>query len=199
MSRKTRRDLRPEELELWSKVKQTAEPLHTAKATSQTSTLAMTSTPKSPVAPSGPLFPSKSVTPTPSTSVFRAPDIRDELAGRPVEMDRQAYRKMTRGKLKPEARLDLHGMTLSEAHPELNRFIRQAHSTGKRLVLVITGKGKYRDEGGPIPTRTGVLKHQVPQWLQQSGLQGLVLQVTSASQNYGGSGAYFVYLRRHRK
>jgi hypothetical protein len=62
---------------------------------------------------------------------------------------------MTRGKLHPEARIDLHGMTLAEAHPELIRFILNAQSQGLRLVLVITGKGKRRDDTGPIPQRVG--------------------------------------------
>ncbi|MEL6980987.1 MAG: Smr/MutS family protein, partial [Actinomycetota bacterium] len=44
-------------------------------------------------------------------------------------------------------------------------FILSAQAQGKRLVLIVTGMGKDRDEGGPIPVRLGVLRHQVPQWL----------------------------------
>jgi DNA-nicking Smr family endonuclease len=113
-------------------------------------------------------------------------------------MDRKAHRKLTRGKLSPEARIDLHGMTLAAAHPALMRFIADAHARGLRLVLVITGKGKERDEFGPIPTRTGVLKHQVPQWLTAGALRTLVLQVTEAHRTHGGAGAYYVYLRRRK-
>jgi DNA-nicking Smr family endonuclease len=103
---------------------------------------------------------------------------------------------MTRGKLQPEARIDLHGMTLAEAHPELIRFILNAHAQGLRLVLVITGKGKRRDDLGPIPNRIGALRHQVPGWLHLPPLGPSVLQVTEAHQRHGGSGAYYVYLRR---
>ncbi|MEO0932076.1 MAG: Smr/MutS family protein, partial [Pseudomonadota bacterium] len=120
------------------------------------------------------------------------------LTGAPVNMDRKSFGKMKRGKLKPEARLDLHGMTLAEAHPALVSFILGSQSMGRRLVLVITGKGKDRDEGGPIPTRLGVLRHQVPQWLALSPLAGVVLQVTPAHLKHGGHGAYYVYLRRNR-
>jgi DNA-nicking Smr family endonuclease len=80
-------------------------------------------------------------------------------------MDAGTHAKMTRGKLHPEARIDLHGLTLAEAHPELIRFILNAQSQGLRLVLVITGKGKRRDDTGPIPQRVGALRHQVPHWL----------------------------------
>ena len=125
-----------------------------------------------------------------------APDAGEAL-GRP-RMDRKQHGRVTRGKLEPEARLDLHGMTLSAAHPALNRFILDAHAAGKRLVLVITGKGKDRDDGGPIPTRIGVLRHQVPGWLRSGSLAGVVLDIATAHRKHGGSGAYYVYLRRQR-
>ncbi|MEL6681668.1 MAG: Smr/MutS family protein [Pseudomonadota bacterium] len=126
------------------------------------------------------------------------PGIADRLDGAPVNMDRKSFGKMKQGKLTPEARLDLHGMTLSEAHPALMSFVLGSQSMGRRLVLVITGKGKDRDEGGPIPTRLGVLRHQVPQWLALPPLAGAVLQVTPAHLKHGGHGAYYVYLRRSR-
>ncbi|MFB1023785.1 MAG: Smr/MutS family protein, partial [Octadecabacter sp.] len=101
-------------------------------------------------------------------------------------------------KLKPEARVDLHGMTVAQAHPVLTGFILRSAGAGHRLVLVITGKGKHRDDGGPIPTRFGVLRHQVPQWLAMAPLGGLVMQITESHIRHGGQGAYYVYLRRTR-
>lgn len=127
-----------------------------------------------------------------------APSITDQLRATPVLMDKKAFGRMVKGKLKPEGRIDLHGMTLDRAHPALSRFIMQAHRDGKRLVLVITGKGRVRDDGGPIPVRQGVLRHQVPQWLSMPPLSGVVLQVSQSHQSHGGAGAYYVYLRRHR-
>jgi DNA-nicking Smr family endonuclease len=124
--------------------------------------------------------------------------LADQISGAPVQMDKKRFGQMTRGKLKPEARLDLHGMTMDRAHPALVRFILGAHAADKRLVLVITGKGKDRDEGGPIPVRTGVLRHQVPQWLTLHPLSPLILQVTQAHLKHGGEGAYYVYLKRKR-
>ncbi|MEJ6396609.1 Smr/MutS family protein [Yoonia sp. 208BN28-4] len=126
------------------------------------------------------------------------PGVGQRLATAPVQMDAKSYGKMTRGKIKPEGRIDLHGMTVSEAHPELVGFILNAFAAGKRLVLVITGKGKDRDDGGPIPVRQGVLRHQVPQWMALPPLKGVILQVTPAHFRHGGHGAYYVYLRRAR-
>lgn len=126
------------------------------------------------------------------------PRVREQVAADPVSMDQKTFGRLKRGKLKPEGKLDLHGMTLDQAHPALTRFILSAHSSGKRLVLIVTGKGKHRDDGGPIPTRMGVLRHNVPAWLGQAPLAQAVLQVTEAHLRHGGGGAYYVYLRRQR-
>lgn len=127
-----------------------------------------------------------------------APSVSERLAHAPVRMDHGTHKKMLRGKLKPEARIDLHGMTLAQAHPALTRFILGAHEDGLRLVLVITGKGKDRDDPGPIPIRRGVLKHQVPNWLHMPPLGRVVLDIREAHIRHGGAGAYYVYLRRTR-
>ena len=71
-----------------------------------------------------------------------------------------------------------------------------AQAAGCRLVLVITGKGKRRDDDGPIPERLGALRHQVPHWLHAPPLSGAVQQIAQAHLRHGGGGAYYVYLRR---
>ena len=127
-----------------------------------------------------------------------APGLSETLAEAPVRMDRKAYTRLRRGQLTPEARIDLHGMTLAQAQPALANFVATSHARGLRLVLVITGKGKDRDPGGPIPTRHGVLRHQVPQWLAMPPLSAMVLDVREAHRKHGGQGALYVYLRRRR-
>ena len=113
-------------------------------------------------------------------------------------MDSKAFARMKRGKLKPEARIDLHGMTLDRAHGALTGFILSSQSRGLRLVLVITGKGDREDPYDPAPRRRGVLKSNVPQWLRMAPLGSAVLQISEAHIRHGGSGAYYVYLRRRR-
>lgn len=197
MSKRPPRHLRPEEEEIWQRVAQTATPLHKPgfpKPVEVSPAPRKAKTPaKEPVSP----FQIGSAAPG-KTGHDLAPSLSERLARTPVAMDRKAFGKLQRGKLKPEGRLDLHGMTLSQAHPALNRFILGAHAQGKRLVLVITGKGKDRDAGGPIPERLGVLRHQVPHWLSIPPLAAAVLQVSPAHLRHGGSGAYYVYLRRPR-
>lgn len=134
----------------------------------------------------------------PSARAHLIPSIADQVRSATVQMDRKSFDQMKRGKLKPEGRIDLHGMTLDRAHPALTRFILSSQANGKRLVLVITGKGKARDDGGPIPVRFGVLRHQVPQWMAMPPLSSAILQVTQAHLKHGGGGAYYVYLRKPR-
>lgn len=198
-----RRTLRPEEEELWQAVARTARPLHPK-------TQGFLNRNDKAAHPHPPALTTESQPPSqPWLEPFRlgqkarvtkahdiAPSLSESLNSAPLAMDAKVHGRMVRGKLQPEARIDLHGMTLAEAHPELIRFILNAQSAGLRLVLVITGKGKRGQDIGPIPQRMGALRHQVPQWLRLSPLGPAVLQVTEAHLKHGGGGAYYVYLRR---
>lgn len=196
MSRRTR-GLSAEERALWDRVAGTAKPLRPQPAHSASHDTA----PKArlPKPKSEPMDFRIGDLARPLTAMHDlAPTIEERLASQTVRMDRRAHRDLTRGKLAPEGRIDLHGMTLAEAHPELVRFVMNAHSAGKRLILVITGKGRRGDDRGPVPQRVGVLRHQVPVWLTQPPLGAVVLQITPAHMKHGGMGAYYVYLRRAR-
>lgn len=194
MSRRPR-GLHPEERELWHKVASTARAMHPDHP------VRPDRTDKEPPRKPQSLFQAfrlgEAARPLPLPHDL-APTLQDHLTKQPLRMDRRAFEKMARGKLHPEARIDLHGMTLAQAHPELIRFMLGAHSAGKRLVLVITGKGKRGDDHGPIPQRMGALRHQVPHWLAAPPLGVIILQVTSASLKHGGAGAYYVYMKRQK-
>lgn len=200
-----RRTLRPEEEELWQAVARTARPMHPktkgflnrVEGMGQTHSPVPEPKPRDVEGPKSWLEPfrlGQKAKTAPAHDI--APGLGEALKAAPLQMDAKLHGKMVRGKLLPEARIDLHGMTLAEAHPELIRFVLNAQSAGMRLVLVITGKGKRGEDYGPIPTRMGALRHQVPQWLRLPPLGPAVLQVTEAHLKHGGSGAYYVYLRR---
>ncbi|MEL6685937.1 MAG: Smr/MutS family protein [Pseudomonadota bacterium] len=192
------RNLSPEERALWDRVAERTTPKHPTRAEAVPDPIPEQKS-KKPVVIREPVpdFRIGQKANTARTHDVMRPLV-DRLAAAPVNMDSKSFAKMKRGKLKPEARIDLHGMTMAEAHPELVAFILGSQSMGRRLVLVITGKGKDRDDGGPIPTRHGVLRHQVPQWLALPPLSQAILQVTPAHVKHGGHGAYYVYLRRNR-
>jgi DNA-nicking Smr family endonuclease len=191
------RHLSPEERALWDRVTGTTKPMSPELRADPPVEAPKPPRPAQPPAGPLPVF-RVGQTADPRRAHDLLPGIADRLSAAPVSMDAKSYGKMKRGKLVPEARIDLHGMTLAQAHPELIAFILGSQSMGRRLVLVITGKGKDRDDGGPIPTRNGVLRHQVPQWLALPPLAQAILQVTPAHLKHGGHGAYYIYLRRRR-
>lgn len=197
MSRR-RKPLTDEDRALWNAVKDTAIPLHKTPKAEPIEPLAEIKPPAKPRRKivEGDLKIGHHGMKPPKHNL--APTLSEGLATAPLNMDRKKYAKMNRGKLSPEARIDLHGMTLAQAQPALTRFILNSWALDRRLVLVITGKGKHRDDGGPIPVRHGVLKHQVPHWLHSTPLREAVLQVSEAHLKHGGTGAYYVYLRRQR-
>lgn len=200
MARK-RRDLTPDEAELWGRVKRTAAPLHPERRDQAVAPAPETKAATAPAPPRAQAadlsklsLGGRSATPAPTHRV--QPPLSERLSRQAVRMDNKSYGRMRRGKLPVEGRIDLHGLTLAEAQPRLISFVLASHAAGRRLVLVITGKGRDQDTGDPIPLRRGILRHQVPQWLGSGQLRACVLQVSEAHRRHGGSGAFYVYLRR---
>ncbi|MCR8724482.1 Smr/MutS family protein [Frigidibacter sp. ROC022] len=191
-----RRKLRKDESELWAKVIEAAKPLHPDTAAFHRPAPAKPQIPeRQPPLPDDFGLPPLSRHQRPSTagvSLDLRPTVSERLASQRIEMDRKKFGKMKRGKLAPDARIDLHGMTQAQAHSALTGFLMRSYSTGHRLVLVITGKG-------PGPAMGGVLRHQVPHWLSLPPMRELVLQLSEAHRSHGGSGAIYVYLRRKRE
>lgn len=211
MARRRRASLSQEDRDLWSKVAQSVAPLKPEKANlgdllgsaAPLPEPRPKDTPAPPAAPAAkPQIPSFRVgSRAPSGPPVRSeptPGIIDNLRNQTPRVDTKTLGKMRKGKMRPEGRIDLHGMTLNQAHPALLRFIHESYVKQRRLVLVITGKGKDRDEGYAMPVPRGVLRHQVPHWLHAPQLAPMVLQVVPAHLRHGGEGAYYVYLKRQR-
>ncbi len=196
-----RRGLSAEDKALWSRIAATAVPLHPPRKQAEPPP-APQPLKKPPVAPDpAPLLPPSGLRPgsssgSGSTRFDLSPAPREALHLQPLRMDHKTHRQMARGKLAPEARIDLHGMTLATAQPVLTRFILQSKAEGRRVVLVITGKGREGGPEAPLPVRPGALRHNVPHWLHMPPLSAAVLQVRPAHRRHGGEGAYYVYLRR---
>ena len=195
-----RRRLTPEERQLWQQVAATAAPLHLPRADPPEAVATPASEPPA-VSPPAPARPRRirpePPDPGPRISLDLAPDPQAALARATPQMDRRRFERLRRGRLEPEARLDLHGMTLARAHAALTDFVLAAHAAELRLLLVITGKGR-EPEAGAFPARHGILRHSLPHWLAAPPLSPRVLEVALAHQRHGGGGAYYVYLRRRR-
>jgi DNA-nicking Smr family endonuclease len=107
-------------------------------------------------------------------------------------IDRRTKQRLARGATEIGGRLDLHGLTQAEAHAALARFLHGAQARDVKVVLVITGKGGSDGEG------RGVLKRQVPMWLEGPELRSLVIGYDNAGIGHGGAGALYVRVRRGR-
>jgi len=203
----SRRRLSEEEHELWNRVARTTiprQPLPEPKPDAHKGPLPDPAPqdpparfkPKVQIPRAFPAAPAK----TPPIQFDLAEPVGDRLARQGVAMDKKLHRTMMRGRLEPDARIDLHGMSVAQAHQALTGFVLSAHARGHRLVLVITGKGRTpaRDHAAPMPARAGVLKHEVPHWLRSAPLGPLVLELRESHRSHGGTGAYYVYLRRRR-
>jgi len=112
--------------------------------------------------------------------------------GNAAGLDRRTTQKLKRGKLDIEGTLDLHGHTQTKAHQALSRFLQTGFETGRRTVLIITGKGDRL--GG----RPGVLKDAVPAWLNEVPMRQWVAGFSYAAPKDGGNGALYVRLKRKR-
>ena len=117
---------------------------------------------------------------------------RSYAHGQAPGLEKRTQMRLRRGQVAIEARLDLHGMTQSQAHDRVYRFLEAAHNNGLRTVLVITGKG-LRGDG-----QIGVLRSAVPRWLNEPPLRDWIKAFDHAAPRDGGEGALYILLRRRK-
>lgn len=101
--------------------------------------------------------------------------------------NRGREKRVKRGKIAIAASFDLHGHTQASAARVLPGFLIRERQSGARCVLIITGKGK----GGE-----GVLKRNFLDWLNSAAARPIVSGYAESHQRHGGSGAYYVFLRK---
>jgi DNA-nicking Smr family endonuclease len=128
--------------------------------------------------------------PTPVPEVVVPPQA-PAASSAPGGVDGQTVERLKRGQVNVEARIDLHGMDQRAAFAALMGFIETSSRTGRRSLLVITGKGAISAGGG-------VLRRNAPNWLMASPLAGRILTIQPANTRHGGDGAFYVLLRRKR-
>jgi len=116
-----------------------------------------------------------------------------ELTADDQTFDRDISRALSRGKLVPQASLDLHGMTLAAAERAVAAFLEDAAARDLRVVLIVTGKG-LRLEGGRM--LGGRIRAEFVAWLNRADNRARVRAVRPAHPRHGGGGAFYVLLRR---
>ena len=103
-------------------------------------------------------------------------------------------------KISPSSTIcDLHGYSLDTANERIRELINHAYNTGIKKILIITGKGLHSDnEKNPyISKDLGILKNSVPNYIKSNlELMKLVQEIREADVNDGGSGAFYIFLKK---
>ena len=97
--------------------------------------------------------------------------------------------------------IDLHGYTLNEANKAVENFIYQAFSENINKLVVITGKGLHsNNENDPYVSKNlSILKYSVPEFILKSeNLMSVINEITDAEIEDGGSGAFYIYLKKNK-
>jgi len=120
---------------------------------------------------------------------FIVADTPEYIEGAGYEGSLGLARRLHRGDFSIQAHLDLHGMNVEEARDALDRFLKEAVTSGRRAVSVIHGRG-LSSPAEPV------LKNKVLEWLTSSPWRKWVIAFASAKACDGGAGATYVLLRR---
>lgn len=179
MSGPSRKKLNPEDRQLWARVTRSVTPIAGRRITEEIDTDLDFETQMADIAvePAG----------------VKKDPVKPRAAGsakpRPHPLERPTHRKISKGRIPIDAKLDLHDLSQIEAHRFLLLFLQRAHADGLRHVLVITGKGS-------APSSQGVLRRAVPMWLATAPFRPLVSGFHGAARHHGGEGALYIRLRR---
>lgn len=180
--------------EVWQQVVQTARPLKKANVVPQ------------PLAPLPKVYKPEGATAAAyakAEAKQKAPLLHGRHAEKPApQMDKRLRQRFERGELPIEGRIDLHGLTLANAERALSKFLRDGIAQQKRCLLVITGKGSARsseDAIGILQKGRGVLRAWLPDYLKRGPWRDQILGLAPARPDMGGSGAFYVLLRRQRE
>ena len=101
-----------------------------------------------------------------------------------------SHKSFKKKKLDPDTILDLHGQTLYSAKLLLQKFMFNCYEKNIRNILIITGKGQ---------NNKGVLKEEVPKWLNDKILNKFLVNFNVAPKQFGGEGALLVRLKNKFK
>jgi DNA-nicking Smr family endonuclease len=184
----------PPDYALWEDVARTVKPLHKTRAKKKAEAKAKAEAPAAAKA-------EKQARP-----ITRAPAPRHDpppLTG----LDRKSERRMTRGQVEIEGRIDLHGTGIERSRERLLNFLVTSRAHGLRLVLVITGKGAspftrhtlHGVDHFHAPERQGRLRRLVPDWFHEGQFREHIAGFQPAHPRHGGGGAFYVKLRKKER
>ena len=99
-------------------------------------------------------------------------------------------------------KIDLHGYTLKEANNTIEQFINRCFDERVTKIIVITGKGlRSKNIENPYLSKDlSILKYSVPEYIETNkNLIKMIIEITDADIEDGGSGAFYIYLKNKYK
>ncbi len=97
--------------------------------------------------------------------------------------------------------IDLHGYTLDQANKKIEEFIQYSYNEKINKIIVVTGKGLHsQNEKNPYVSKDlSILKHSVPNFIYNNrNLMKLITELKDAEIKDGGSGAFYIYLKKNK-
>ena len=98
--------------------------------------------------------------------------------------------------------IDLHGYSLEQANKMVEEFILRAYSQSVHKLIIVTGKGLHsQTKKNPYVSKDlSILKYSVPNYIKKSSeLMSLISEISDASIEDGGEGAFYIYLKKNNK
>ena len=94
---------------------------------------------------------------------------------------------------------DLHGYSLNDANMKIKKLIQDAYNLRVKKLLIVTGKGLHsKNEKDPYVSKDlGILRYSVPEYIKNNkSLRNMINEVREASIDEGGSGAFYIFLKK---
>jgi len=97
---------------------------------------------------------------------------------------------------------DLHGYSLDDANKKIEELINYSYNNGIRKLTIVTGKGIHsQNEKDPYVSKDlGILKYSVPEYIKNNNcLMNMINEIKDANIEDGGSGAFYIFLKKNFK
>jgi len=117
----------------------------------------------------------------------------DKLPNKDNKSDKKNFSKIKR--------IDLHGYTLQNANKTIQKYIENAYENGFSKIIVVTGKGLHSDvEKNPYVSKDlSMLKYSVPEFIENNTeLKKKITDIKDANIEDGGSGAFYIFLKKKK-
>lgn len=170
MASKPPKHLTPADLDVWQRVAKTVKAYDPGRPMPRTATLQKSNA-------SGFM---------PKSTVYKPATIKSRVPTAPPQIT--ADKRTRRGKIEIDRRIDLHDMTQEIAREALLGAVLSARAQNYRCILVITGKGGL--------SYKGVLRRMFPLWIAHPDFRPHIASYAQAHQRHGGTGAWYLYLKR---